>query len=329
MLKAFLTSINTLALAAMATAQNLVPNPSFEDTIDCDLVLSCDLLKATHWQNPNTATPDLYDCDLERACGYPMDPNDVDGVVQQGYQYAYEGLRYAAAFQWFGPVIPAEQDSREYLMVQLTEELEPLQSYAVSLFYSRAEGFRYAIDHLSVFFGPESLFQSTGTALNVEPQIALHDPLNTYLEEGSDWIQLVDTFQATGNERWMVIGTFEDADEVNGIEATPTILYQSAYYYIDQVSVVHVNADVGIQDFSAWYVGYGSVGIRRHNSRALERVRLFDQVGRVVLATVPIGSGADYRLEVPMGLAAGCYLLEGWSGGQRSVTRFVKQIGMP
>ena len=53
----------------VGVGQNLVPNGSFEDTVDCYVTTQCLLLEAVHWRNPNLATPDLYDCDTVRVCG--------------------------------------------------------------------------------------------------------------------------------------------------------------------------------------------------------------------------------------------------------------------
>ncbi|MDX9750037.1 MAG: hypothetical protein RBT71_03035 [Flavobacteriales bacterium] len=327
MLKALLLSLTTLALAATATAQNLVPNGSFEDTVNCEVQGLYSLLTAEHWSSPNMATPDVYDCDLDRRCGEPMDPDDLQGVVIQGFQYAHHGLRFAAGFQWYGPGVPPEQDTREYLMIRLTDAMEVGRSYAVSLFYSRAEGYRYAIDHLGVYFGSDSVFETHPVVLGLAPQVALRDPLSPYLTEGEAWVQLTDTFVAAGGEQWMVIGTFNGSDDVDGIEATPSSSYAYAYYYIDQVSVVPL-APSGIPEWVAWYAGNGSIGVHWRGVGPLERLRLFDPSGRLLMESSPQWVGGPHALALPGSLATGVYMLEGWSGGRRWVTRFVKEEGM-
>ncbi|MBK6627341.1 MAG: hypothetical protein IPJ87_12035 [Flavobacteriales bacterium] len=64
-----------LALAAMATAQNLVPNPSFEDTTHCSLYQP-PYEEAVGWYSANLATPDIWDCDTIAPCGRFMDATD-------------------------------------------------------------------------------------------------------------------------------------------------------------------------------------------------------------------------------------------------------------
>lgn len=194
------------ALAAIATAQNnLVVNPSFEDTATCQGNVQCDLLRAAGWFNPNTATPDVYDCVLERNCGQPMDANSL-GIQAKGFQYSLDGLRHAGAFQWYGP---GSSYTREYLMTELVEELQPGAAYEVGLYCSRAEGYAYAIDRISAYLGPMPVFENHPKNLvTVTPQVQLRMPDSSYLIEGTEWVQVLDTFVAQGGERWLVFGTF-------------------------------------------------------------------------------------------------------------------------
>ncbi|MFZ1333309.1 MAG: hypothetical protein WAR83_14030, partial [Flavobacteriales bacterium] len=97
MLKTLLLYFTTLAFVATTMAQNLVPNPSFEDTMNCDIETQCMLLKAAEWYNPNTGTPDLFDADLDRSCGIPLDALPVTSDPEPR-----TGLRMTGALQWFG-----------------------------------------------------------------------------------------------------------------------------------------------------------------------------------------------------------------------------------
>jgi len=231
------------ALAAIATAQNLVPNPSFEDTVDCQVGTQCQLLKATHWHNPNTATPDVWDCDLVRDCGFLMDPNDPN-LQASGYQASFNGSRHAGAYFWFGP---GSSNTRDYLMAKLDAPVVQGSAYQVALYYSRREGFLWATDHIGVWLGADSLWENTPNWLSVTPQLKLRDPNSVYLSEGDNWVHLADTLFASGGEDWIVIGNFDVADSVHGIEVTQNGL-SYAYYYIDQVSVALLSEVQGISE---------------------------------------------------------------------------------
>lgn len=319
-------ALTILAPAAIATAQNLVPNGGFEDTVNCEVHGLYSLLTARHWSSANTATPDVYDCDLGRSCGERMDPSDLEGIGIQGFQSAYQGSRFAAGFQWYGPGVSPEQDTRDYLMARLTETMEAGRSYEVSLFYSRAEGYRYAIDRLGVFFGPDSIFEQHPTVLGLVPQVELRDPWNPYLTEGDAWVQLIDTFTAVGGEQWMVIGTFNGSDQVDGMVATPSSSYAFAYYYMDEVSVRPLDG-MGVPEWTVWYAGALSLGVRWRGTVQLDRLRLLDPAGRLLLEAAPHWMAGVHNLALPVSLGAGVYVVEGWSGGRRWMARFVKEEG--
>lgn len=328
MLKALLLSLTTTALAGMATAQiNLVPNPSFEDATICDSLPPQEyeymLGLARPWFSPNTATPDIYDCDLDRRCGVPMDPDDLQGVMVQGFQLAQHGDRFAGAYQWFGPGVPPEQDTREYLMIRLTAPLVGQQTYRISLWYSRAEGYSYAIDHIGVHFGMDSISVNHPTVLEVMPQVHLRDPLSTYLAEGNAWVYLADTFIATGGEQWMTIGTFEGSDQVDGIEATPSS-YPVAYYYFDAISVEPLDG-TGIEEWNVWYAGGDMLGLDWQAGSPLEHVCVMDLSGRVVVERSFRWQQGGHALGLPHHLTAGLYIVEGISAGRRWVAKFVKE----
>src|SRR5690606_15031506 len=115
------------ALAAMATAQNLVPNPSFEDTVNCSVPTQCTLLKAQHWFSPTLSSPDLVDQDTARLCGYA-----IPGVGT-GYLPPKAGFRMAGEYFWDGPF---GGPAREYMMTPLIEDLTQGAEYQISLWYA-------------------------------------------------------------------------------------------------------------------------------------------------------------------------------------------------
>ncbi len=328
MLKALLLLLLNLALAGIATAQNLVPNPSFEDTTACGQYPAGDyeymLGLARPWFSPNRATPDIYDCDLDRSCGQPMDPDELQSV----FQLAYDGERLSGAFHWYGPGVPSDQDTREYLMTRLLAPLAAGQSYEVSLHYSRAEGYGLAIDRIGVHLGFDSISVDETGVLDVAPQVLLRDPLNTYLAEGVEWVQLVDTFIASGGEEWMTIGTFDGSDAVNGTDLLPGSGSNFAYYYVDQVSVVPVFAPQFIGELTAWRNGYGGLGLRWAGREPLERLRLYDSAGRLLLHATTVWSSGQYTLQPKVTLASGVYNLIGETSCCRVVARLVSEEGV-
>ncbi|MBK8339249.1 MAG: T9SS type A sorting domain-containing protein [Flavobacteriales bacterium] len=316
MLRARFLFLTSLVLATMATAQNLVPNPSFEDTVDCETPTQCQLLKATHWRNPNTATPDVWDADLVRECGFPMDSTEIFG-----YQAPFHGSRCSGLYFWFGP---GSSDTREYLMIQLTSSLTSGSAYRVGLNYSRRDDFKWATDHIGVWLGTDSVFENTPNWLSLTPQVRLYDPNSPYLSEADLWVELADTLFAQGGEHWMIIGNFDVADSVNGIQVIP-VGWSYAYYYIDQVSLVHLGEVQALPEpLLQVQLIAGSLQIQLPFGFQAQEITVRDVSGRSVL-TQPIRS-ASSPIQVDLeDLSAGIYVLTAVGGACGTSVRFVKE----
>ena len=315
MLRALLPSL-TIALAVMATAQaNLVPNGSFEDTVNCAVVTQSTIYKATHWYNPNNATPDVWDCDLDRLCGMAMSPAGSN----QLFQYAYEGTRHAGIYCWFGP---GSSNSRDYIGVRLIEPMLAGSAYEVSLWVVRRR-MRYAVDHIGVWFGLDSLWQNTTWWLNVSPQLKLRHPSAPYLVDGNEWTRLADTLMAQGGEQWMVIGNFDVADQVDGIIAQSSSL-PYAYYFVDQLEVREIGPvnGIGQVDLQSWW-GPDGLYVRLPQAHPYERVIVSDALGRVVLdQSLRLGAQV-VRFDGPLDVA-GMYIVQAEGPGARAVVKVVK-----
>lgn len=301
-----------------AFAQNLVVNPSFEDTTLCD---THDPLRtpALHWYNANTATPDIWDCDTVRRCGEEMDPTD-DGIAVLGYKRAFDGDRFAAGFHWFGS---NSSNTREYLMSRLASPLIAGMSYRVSLWCARPTGMNGAIDHIGVYLSHDSVHEDYPTTLPFVPQVQLRDPNSDYITDTA-WVQLVDTILADGDEEWIVLGTFLDANDVNGIWLGWGSFPPTAYYYTDllelrpleQQSVVSTlqRSDALIIE-GAWMVWRGG--------QVADQLAVYDMEGREVWSPTN-GTIAPGRYAVPDHLSAGVYVAVVRAGFHRFTIRFIK-----
>ncbi|MCW5897972.1 MAG: T9SS type A sorting domain-containing protein [Flavobacteriales bacterium] len=295
--------MTTLALAMMATAQtNLVLNGSFEDTVFCSTPTQCTLLKAVGWYNPNTATPDVWDCDLDRICGSAMYPTGPNAPY---FQLSHEGDRHAGIYLMLTP----NGSTREYLMTRLSAPMVAGAGYEVSLWQVRRR-WRYAIDHIGVWFGQDSLFEATPNWLSVTPQMRLRHPESPYLLEGFVWEQLADTFVAQGGEQWMVIGNFDPLGTVDYIDLSPggsPVSY--AYHFIDQVAVRPIEKGTGIApaQLQTHWQGDGW-WLRWPPDLRPDRVRLFDAAGRLVYEERITAHGGTLRLSWPNG-SQGIYLV--------------------
>lgn len=317
MLKALLLLLMNLALAGMATAQNLVPNPSFEDTTYC-IGWPPPQVEAQYWYTANTATPDIWNCDLVNPCGYhEMNPDDPS-IQLQGYKHAYDGDRFAGGYHWEGP---GNSNTREYLTSKLLQPLAAGVLYRVSMYCARPNGVNGAIDHIGVYFGPDSVHAPFPTTLPVVPQARLRS-VHEYLEDTA-WVELVDTIQATGDEEWMIFGTFENADEVEGIWLGWGSYPPSVYYYIDQLSVeAIVGQSVHPAESRLPLLAVQGGEVVWSDDLEFDELALFDGLGRMIWHEGQLsGKG---RFVIPKDLPSGSYIVSGSSEAGRYIVRFVK-----
>ena len=307
-----------LVLAGISTAQtNLVVNGSFEDTVSCGTPTQCALLKARHWYNPTLSSPDLFDCDLDRQCGYAM-----NYPYWNGYMYSQDGDRHAGEYLWDGP--NPNSYVREFMMTELSEPLVSGHSYGVSLWYASRRPHEYGVDHIGVWFGPFAQQEDTAGPMSLVPQVRLMDPDHPYLGESEVWTQLVDTLVAAGSERWMVIGNFDPVGQVNGSHVNPDGLYETCYYYIDNVVVRPLEA-TGVAeriDPKVWWNGqtWQVTGSTCSTSLVLE---VFNALGAMVHQERISATGTAIALDFDPPVK-GLYVLRLTCGNRRSMVRFIK-----
>lgn len=220
-----------IGMATYATAQNLVPNPGFEDVEYCP---SGNGYKAAQWFNPNFGSPDLYrDTGASAPCFENCGGFNIINVYNNpyGYQLPRSGRVY------FGIAIMGGigSDTREYIYVQLSDTLIAGKKYCVSFYTSLSNGSGYASDAVGVSLTQSPYYDCSGPVLFFTSSEVRNPPGNV-LTDTMNWILVSDTFIANGGEKFLTIGNFH---------ADSTVIYQPTgqvqnmcYHYIDDVSVM-------------------------------------------------------------------------------------------
>lgn len=209
-------------------AQNLVPNPSFEEKSNCPSS-DGEIAKATGWTSPlgHSGTPDYYSrCSL--LADYVVPKNNV------GYQQARTGDAYAGIFTYHNNV-------KEYLQIRLKEQLNRGQTYKVSFYVSAVNNGVVGTDKVGLYFSEEAITGSGSfDPLPVTPQI--QNAPGNFITDTLGWTLVTANYMASGGEAYLTIGNFfSDAD-------SPTKLYnhegqlmgheqRAGYIYVDDVSV--------------------------------------------------------------------------------------------
>jgi len=275
MLKALLLPLLSLALAATATAQNLVPNGSFEEPASCvGTPWTVSLELATPWYSANIATPDLYTMENSSACGEYMNPAEP-----WYYREAYDGNRFAGFYAFINL-----STSKDYCAVPVGPLLAG-HAYRLTFRYRAHSYFRYAVSRLGALFTEDQVIGNTGGELMETPQINFEG--EPFLDISDDWGGLQGDFVAQGGEAFLTIGSFEPSAQVEIVEISGTSTH-SAYYLLDAVELIDLTVSVPELGSISNAVTWNADGtIRWNGNGAIAEVAVFDPLGRIVYLSSP------------------------------------------
>lgn len=215
---------------------NLVPNPSFEDTIACPLHAG-QLNYATFWRNPTMASPDYMNACNIGSFGVPINYIGVQNA-HTGKAYAFIGV-----YCFCGG---SSNNFREYIQVPLNLALKMGETYYAEFYVSLSNGVAsaYAVNNLGAYFSDTAVSSADKDPLPYLPQV-LNSSTNP-LTNISVWTKVSGQFIARGGEHYLTIGNFNDnatSDTVFIKQTTQS--FKESDYYIDDVSVMHLNAEAG------------------------------------------------------------------------------------
>lgn len=312
-------SLVTCLLAAFSfgtRAQNLVPNPSFEDTIQCpqfygDIDVACE-----YWTSFK-GTPDyMHNCNLTIAI------DELDKEAHTGKAYA--------GFLTYGITTP--DFLREQLGVQLTSPLIIGETYYVSFFVSMAytaNQLNIATNNIGALFTTYSFYD-----LMLEiPNLNFAHINESSIISDTNWVKISGSFIADSAYTYMVIGNFYDDMYTDTLNLPFTIAQQRAYYCVDDVCVTSDSL------YNEMWQGVVSVQERinetgivcypnpTHNSINIKSdvlvrsIELFNYLGQSVLS---INNLNEQLLAIPVNqYTAGYYILKVNSSHQ---TQFIKIV---
>jgi hypothetical protein len=223
-----------LFLVSKTNAQNLVLNPSFEDTITCTGTYA---MPCNYWYWATYGSPDYFSEQPDINCVVPAPQSTA------GFQYARTGIAYVGLGVFTEHTISAFINKREYVGGILSDTLKQGHEYCVSFYVSVAEEFKYVTDGIGLYLSVDSAVDYTiNTNLSFVPQIS--NPAGNIIYDTLNWVQISGTYIATGGEKYLTIGNFKD-DANTMIDSTSSTA-NSAYYFIDDVSVI--DCTVGIDE---------------------------------------------------------------------------------
>jgi len=217
-----------LLACVSAAAQNLVPNPGFENTTPTCGIFGFGMLNSTTppWISPNAGSPDICHSSLAITC-----PNTTVGSTSNsrwGSEPPHGGNAYAAMITYCSG---CASETREYLQVQLSSPMVVGQTYAVEFYVSPGENCLWVTNNIGAYLSTTPPTSATWPSLPFTPQINY----TNVISNANGWTQISGLVTATAPYSYITIGNFfTDANTTINAGAGPLIW---AVYFVDDISV--------------------------------------------------------------------------------------------
>ncbi|MAO45584.1 MAG: hypothetical protein CL823_00370 [Crocinitomicaceae bacterium] len=281
------TFIATFALSIQAQDENLVPNGGFEDTNIKKLKSYGQMEEfGMDWFAATSVPADVYG---EGAKG------DKVGIPVNNYgkQEAAQGLCYAG----FRAYSKDPKLSRNYLEVKLPQPLDRDVMYCVSFDISLADLSRYAVNEIGVVISDRKIEQPNNGDMIRNADVK--HKTNKVFQYMDGWEKFCGTFIGTGEEEYVLIGCFGgrnsmEIEKVSRPSGMTGAQANHAYYYIDNVSIVEIQAKSQCKcskaDERDMDLVYGSSSVIEEDMSDAEKVKA-SVVYYAFLKRTPTGAG--------------------------------------
>jgi hypothetical protein len=284
----------------IATAQNIVPNGSFEEYDACptgiNQVDTCKYWYAFGGIYGVPGSPDYFN-----ACAIPMAsiPDNAFGTQAAFEGNAYMGLWTFEYSYWY----------REYIGAQLFDTMQVGKQYSVSMRVSRGNRTSWQTD-ATVASNKMSIRLTTsayqpGSILPVNNFAQLYD--DSIIVDSINWVLLHWNFISDSAYTNIYIGNFFDSDHTDTQRVQVIIPPGRAYYFIDSVNIgcidCSANGVESIDDESQLFYNSFNEAIEIITSRNA-KLSVVNEVGEVIY----LGEVIAGKSSIPFGYTKGIYL---------------------
>jgi hypothetical protein len=302
-----------MLISMNVNAQNLVPNPSFEDTVACPSMLG--LINNSIGWNSFRESPDYFNsCAPNAGFSNPSVP-----VNSWGYQYPRTGNAYAGVTTF--SILSANW--REFTGIQLTQALSIGQSYFASFYISRAVN---NINHMNIASSKIGMLMSTVEFSSINPAPVgnfAHVYSDTLISDTSNWVLISGFFLADSAYQYLIIGNFFNDSLTNHVVFDSSATY--AFYYVEDILVMDSTTTGINQDYAAWsdrillnlFQNEMTIG-----GNDIKTISIFDATGRKCIEQAAASS--LNRINVSS-LSSGIYFIQVCTSGNSFVRKIIKQ----
>ncbi len=216
-MKKFISSfLLCFALLEVHGQVNLVPNPSFEDTLECIGPFD---LTVKYWQSFKES-PDY--------CSFYCTPDMISSL---GEKEPNTGNAYTGFISYN---IGNPPNIREFLGVELISPLIIGQKYFVSYYlsvgYTPNAGYNLAINNIGALFTTNSYYNLAN------PNFA-HLKASQIVSDTENWVKISGSFIADSTYNYLMIGNFFDDIYTDTLELPSSVQPHRSYSLVDDVCV--------------------------------------------------------------------------------------------
>ncbi len=289
---------------------NLVPNPSFEDTLSCPTIPGFDIASAKFW-TAYRGSPDFFHPCANNGPFFPGG-NPVLGVPlnRGGHQFPIHGDSYGGLFTYQGQ---NGSNMREFMGVILNMDLTIGNKYFFSCYISNGDSVESNASTNNFGMALSTIPYNTNLGLTMSISNFSIMKFDSIVSEKANWVTLRGSFIADSAYRFLALGNFyNDASTLVDSIANSIPL---AYYFVDAVCLTSdslynelwtemPNSDLKAETeiFPNPTQGYFTI----NNLTRAENFTLKDMTGRILIRK-SLGMGINsYNIQH---LPAGCYLI--------------------
>lgn len=224
-------------LPSQLYAQNLVPNPSFEELIRCPHSFSAgykDFI-VPGWFSASKGTPDQF-----HACSWAEADVPYNWA---GSSNANSGKGYIGLYAWMKR--DDNNNYREYVECELAEPLKAGTKYRVEFFFKLSSYSVYAVNRIGLLLNSDRIMLDHDQIIEKMPTITIEKD-SAITKETGGWEHASLDYMAKGGEKFLIIGNFFTNHQTKYTKlphrsGKSNMLSNSAYYYIDDVSVISLD----------------------------------------------------------------------------------------
>lgn len=226
----------SLIITTNLVAQNLIPNPSFEDSHCCPSTYSM-FYCIQGWAAPTKGTTDYYSsCELKHYTPIVRTPTNFFG-----HQEPVDGIAYIGLYTYY------HTDYREYALTKLKEPLQVNETYHLNFWISLADTAGTSIRSLGVAFTKTQYQKMQFTNITELPYLEIYLPDSSFIKDKKQWFQLNLEYQAIGGEEFLMIGNFKDNASTDTLQLQDDHIASEeqfdSYYYLDDVCLGIIRGD--------------------------------------------------------------------------------------